>query len=920
MLDATEILRWCQRNGVPERARALIDQIRSSEPSRRVGGGRGNVSGAYPSRKMGVTIGFESHRNELARIHEYEHDRGVLEYYDQPPPIKLLHKSAGKDGRERNMGYMHTPDFFVIRHDSAGYEECKMEEDLIRLAEKNPHRYVRGEDGVWRCPPGEEFAAQYGLYYRVLSSAGIDWTLQRNLIFTEDYRRAKSQEVPEEARRAVNELVEAQPGITLRDVLLDTEGKARPDDIYMMIVTEELWVDWRAAALAEPDTVLVFPDEETAVAYSRVTQIPAVSAADLIHPVDCKAGTKLTWDNQIWTIANVGETKVGLLAEDGEYVGLPGSTFEELVKRGEIVGVVAKVGGQSALVREKFASATRKDLEAANRKYELIFPDAAAGEQAAGDVSERTLRRYRAEYRDAEVLYGCGYVGLLPDRDDDGKGQGNHEPKLPEATRQLADEFIDGKYESLKQQGMFAVYSLLKRACEAKGVVVPSYKTFVRMIKIRPLYGRTYKRKGRRAAYKFKKFYWNLNRDTPRHGDRPFEIVHIDHTELDVELVCERTGRNLGRPWVTFVVDAYSRRLLVVYLTFDSPSYRTCMMVLRECVRIYGRLPQIAVVDNGPEFRSTYFQTLLARYECTIKYRPKAESKVGGVCERLFGTNNTQVVNNLAGNTQLMKNPREATKSVNPKTLAIWTLGSIYEKLWQYTHEVYNDTDHPALGMTPEQAFVTRIKQTGEREQTKIPYDEDFRLMTLPTTPKGTAKVLPGKGVKINNILYYSDEFLNPDVENTSVPVRFDPFDAGVAYAFVGRRWVRCISEHHAALSGRSEKELALATAELRRRHRLHSRTYFTLTAKKLADFLTSLEAEEVLLAQRAKDREARSVVERINNGFAGAGAPRPVPVAAAAEAAAPDTSRDDGKQARREQQQAGVGSAPKARRVIEEF
>ena len=38
---------------------------------------------------MGVTIQFESHRVELAEIYEMEHDADVLEYYDQPPPIKL---------------------------------------------------------------------------------------------------------------------------------------------------------------------------------------------------------------------------------------------------------------------------------------------------------------------------------------------------------------------------------------------------------------------------------------------------------------------------------------------------------------------------------------------------------------------------------------------------------------------------------------------------------------------------------------------------------------------------------------------------------------------------------------------------------------------------------------------------------------
>jgi hypothetical protein len=53
---------------------------------------------------MGVTIQFESHRVELAEIYEMEHDAELLEYYDQPPPIKLEYEShSGKLGRSPRM-------------------------------------------------------------------------------------------------------------------------------------------------------------------------------------------------------------------------------------------------------------------------------------------------------------------------------------------------------------------------------------------------------------------------------------------------------------------------------------------------------------------------------------------------------------------------------------------------------------------------------------------------------------------------------------------------------------------------------------------------------------------------------------------------------------------------------------------------
>lgn len=139
-------------------------------------------------------------------------------------------------------------------------------------------------------------------------------------------------------------------------------------------------------------------------------------------------------------------------------------------------------------------------------------------------------------------------------------------------------------------------------------------------------------------------------------------------------------------------------------------------------------------------------------------------------------------------------------------------------------------------------------------------------MWTLPTTPKGTAKLLAGRGVKIHHIFYWSDAFRDPETENTQVSVRYDPFEVGVAYAFVGKRWVRCHSEYYSVFHGRSEKELMIATKELRALKNSHSQQ-FTVTAKKLADFLESVEAEEVMLVQRLRDAEGRKVIEKISSG-----------------------------------------------------
>ena len=100
---------------------------------------------------------------------------------------------------------------------------------------------------------------------------------------------------------------------------------------------------------------------------------------------------------------------------------------------------------------------------------------------------------------------------------------------------------------------------------------------------------------------------------------------------------------------------------------------------------------------------------------------------------------------------------------------------------------------------------------SGARAHRLIPYDEQFRMLTLPTTYKETATVSPGKGVRLHYLYYWADAFRDPLVERTRVPVRYDPHDVGIAYAFVHHQWVRCTSEHYRIFRGHSEAELLLA-------------------------------------------------------------------------------------------------------------
>jgi putative transposase len=326
------------------------------------------------------------------------------------------------------------------------------------------------------------------------------------------------------------------------------------------------------------------------------------------------------------------------------------------------------------------------------------------------------------------------------------------------------------------------------------------------------------------------------------------------------------TGRNTGRAHLGLAVDANTRRILAVYLSYDPPSRASDMMLIREIVRRHGRIPQIIVVDGGRNFESVYFESLLAFFECTKKVRPPAKPRFGTVIERLFGTTNTQFIHNLQGNTQIMKLVRQVTKSVNPKYHAVWTLPKFYEYLCAYCYEIYDTLDHPALGQSPREAFIQGLEMTGERSHRLIPYSEQFKLLTLPSTPKGSAKIVPCNGIKVRYIYYWSEIFRDPQVEGTRVEIRYDPYNIGKVYAYVRGEWIECFSDYSTIFDGCSEKLLMLATKELKKRHQTHAEQ-FTLRASIIADFILSAEAEEVLLNQRIKDREQSYILEFINTG-----------------------------------------------------
>jgi len=833
---------WCLRNQIAPETVTYIQRIRSSQPVRKVHSRAGNVSGRYPSQKMGCSIQFESHHVELWGIYAMERDDDVLEYYDQPTRIQLQYRA--RSGRKTTQ--WHTPDFFVIRQHSAGFEEWKPASSLDALTVTMPERYIRAASGIWQCPPGEIAAQKYGLSYRVRTSNEFHPLFIQNLKFLQDFWVHPCSVTPVQEAQVLT-LLATSPGLSVTQ-LQETFPDLPVDVLWALLTEQRIFTDLSAASLMQWEQVLLYSSLEEAEAQRRLL---------LGIPQPLPLFARFLWDGRLWEAEKQGE-QVLLRPDIGAAVTLPLTQIQQLLATGQAAETGdATPSPLSEKARALLSSAGPKTLAAANQRLSTILAYI-NGEPIT--TTPRSVQNWLRAYREAERIYGSGYLGLL----DKSARRGNRLPRVNAESKQLLETFLTTHYAVPQAKRAAAVYRLYREECQKQHLPPISESTFYRECKLFTTPEVTAARRGKRAAYREQPRYFYLDQTTPRHGERPFALAHLDHTELDIVLVSSITGKPLAKPWASFLTDAYSRRLLAAYLSYEPPSYRSAMMAFRLCVQRYGRLPQELVVDRGPEFRSVYFEALLSQCFVTKVERPPQQPHFGSVIERLFGTTNTEFLYQLRGNTQASKVPRQMTREVDPKRLAIWTLERFAARLNEYVYEVYDQMDHPSLFQSPREAYTQGMVLAGARMHRLIPYAETFLMQTRPTTRTGMAKIHPARGVTVNGLQYWHERMQATDIARQSVPIRFEPYDMGVVYAYIDGQWLECIADSFAHVHGRSEKEWNLILDEWREQQRHHQQKRVTLNGPLLAQFLHQLEQEEELSLQHQRDYEEQVLRQAI--------------------------------------------------------
>lgn len=182
-------------------------------------------------------------------------------------------------------------------------------------------------------------------------------------------------------------------------------------------------------------------------------------------------------------------------------------------------------------------------------------------------------------------------------------------------------------------------------------------------------------------------------------------VWQCDHTRADVLLI-DKYGELLSRPWLTTVIDTYSRCIVGINLGFDAPSSQVVALALRHAILpkqyaseyglheewgTYGK-PEHFYTDGGKDFRSNHLSQISVQlgFVCHLRDRPSE----GGIVERPFKTFNTELFSTLPGYTgsNVQERPQEAEKE------ACLTLRDLERQLVRYIIDNYNQRIDARMG------------------------------------------------------------------------------------------------------------------------------------------------------------------------------------------------------------------------------
>ncbi|MHC1765218.1 MAG: Mu transposase C-terminal domain-containing protein [Verrucomicrobiia bacterium] len=139
-----------------------------------------------------------------------------------------------------------------------------------------------------------------------------------------------------------------------------------------------------------------------------------------------------------------------------------------------------------------------------------------------------------------------------------------------------------------------------------------------------------------------------------READAPNAIWQADHTPLDILLV--QPDGKVAKPWLTVVIDDYSRAIAGYFLSFEDPSALHTSLALRQAIWrkedprwIICGIPDVLYTDNGSDFTSRHLEQVGADLKIRLVFSIPGKPRGRGRIERFFSTVNEMFLCELDG-------------------------------------------------------------------------------------------------------------------------------------------------------------------------------------------------------------------------------------------------------------------------------
>lgn len=208
-------------------------------------------------------------------------------------------------------------------------------------------------------------------------------------------------------------------------------------------------------------------------------------------------------------------------------------------------------------------------------------------------IPYRTAQRWVAQYR----LFGLAALSRKK-REDRGERR---------VVSTKVKEIIEGLALQKPPLPIAALYRQVVRFSKDLNETAPSYGTVFNIVSSLGADLVTLAHEGTKA---YSETFELVHR---REAASPNAIWQADHTPLDIWLI--RPDGTTAKPWLSVVIDDYSRAVAGYFLSFEAPSALHTSLALRQAIWrkedarwIVCGIPEVLYTDNGSDFTSHHLE------------------------------------------------------------------------------------------------------------------------------------------------------------------------------------------------------------------------------------------------------------------------------------------------------------------------